>query len=93
MSDATTGRKFPLGRLTATRAVMDEIPEYEIFDACRRHLAGDWGDVSQADQRANDLALMNGDRLFSAYKAAAGKFYIITEADRSITTVMLPEEY
>jgi len=60
----------------------------------RRHSEGDWGDVSADDWKANDDALTSGERLFSAYEIGAGKrLWIITEADRSSTTVLLPEEY
>jgi len=59
-----------------------------------RHSAGDWGDVSADDWKANDYAITSGERLFSAYELGAGKrLWIITEADRSSTTVLLPDEY
>ena len=59
-----------------------------------RHMAGDWGDVDEEDKAANDQALTDGSRLLSAYRtAAAKKLWIITEADRSATTILLPEEY
>lgn len=61
----------------------------------RRHLTGDWGDLSQDDREANDRAATLGDeRILSAYKLEDGaKIWIITEADRSVTTFLLPEEY
>jgi hypothetical protein len=60
----------------------------------QRHQAGDWGDVDNHDRLANDHALKNGSRLFSVYHSADGvKFWIITEADRSLTTVLLPRDY
>jgi hypothetical protein len=60
----------------------------------RRHLTGDWGDLDEDDKRANAHALKSGARLFSAYHTSSGtKFYIITEADRSSTCFLLPEEY
>ena len=90
----TFKRKFPYGRMVMTRGVAEEIHEMEILDAIRRHLSGDWGDVNQNDTRMNEIALRDGYRLFSVYHTRAGKkFYIITEADRSATTVLLPEEY
>lgn len=59
-----------------------------------RHALGDWGDMAQEDAAANDAALQNGDRLLSAYQFEDGfKVWIITEADRSSTTVLLPEDY
>lgn len=60
----------------------------------RRHLRGDWGEVDKSDQRQNEWALKNGARLLSAYKTRLGTdIWIITEADRSVTTILLPEEY
>jgi hypothetical protein len=73
---------------------MESIPQEEIFSAIQRHQAGDWGDVSDEDRSANDQALIQGTRILSAYRATNGtKFWIITEADRSVTTVLLPEDY
>jgi hypothetical protein len=63
------------------------------FKALRRHHAGDWGDVDDEDQTANDMAVMQGERLLSAYQCMGTKIWIITEADRSVTTFLLPEEY
>ena len=87
-------RKFPYGRMVMTRGAAEEIHEMEMLEAIRRHLSCDWGDVNQDDARMNEIALRDGYRLFSVYHTRAGKkFYIITEADRSATTVLLPEEY
>ncbi len=62
--------------------------------ALNRHLQGDWGTLDPEDIEANENALRNGGRLFSAYlTSAALKFWIITEADRSATTILLPEDY
>lgn len=60
-----------------------------------RHLSGDWGDLDDSDKRANDRAVSSGeDRIFSSYQLANDlKVYVITEWDRSVTTVLLPEEY
>jgi len=59
-----------------------------------RHTAGDWGDVDEHDRRENELSLIHGLRLLSAYILNSGtKIWIITEADRSVTTVLLPDEY
>jgi len=58
------------------------------------HQAGDWGDVCDDDRQANNRALTEGTRLLSVYHSATGvKFWIITEADRSVTTLLLPEDY
>ena len=60
----------------------------------QRHQAGDWGDVDSHDRQANDRALIEGTRLLSVYHATKGiKFLLITEADRSVTTVLLPDDY
>jgi hypothetical protein len=59
-----------------------------------RHATGDWGDVGADDHAANDRALVDGERLLSAYRLADGtRIWIITEADRSVSTLLLPEEY
>jgi hypothetical protein len=59
-----------------------------------RHLAGDWGDVDEHNRRENELSLIHGFRLLSAYTLNSGtKLWIITEADRSATTLLVPEEY
>ncbi len=85
---------FSLGRLVATPAVLDVVSRKELFAAVERHKRGDWGDVSEGDRKANDQALKNGERLLSAYKSTGGtKFWIVTEPDRSYTTILLPSEY
>lgn len=86
--------KFPLGRVVGTPGVIAKISRVEITVALRRHHTGDWGDVCREDHRANEEALEHGFRLFSVYHTQAGeKFWIITEADRSATTVLFPHEY
>ena len=86
--------KFPLGRLVATPNALEHIPNPDIMAALQRHLTGDWGDVDQHDREENELSLKEGFRLLSVYRSAKGvKFWIITEADRSATTVLLPEDY
>ncbi len=86
--------KFPLGRIVATPGALAEIPTFEVQTSLKRHQRGDWGEVNASDREENDLSLREGFRLLSAYRAANGtKFWIITEADRSVTTVLLPEEY
>jgi hypothetical protein len=85
---------FPLGNLYMTPGVQAGIPPSELLRAMRRHAAGDWGDLGAEDKRSNDAALKTGGRLLSAYHATDGtKFWIITEADRSVTTALLPDEY
>src|SRR5215211_5427372 len=87
--------RFRPGRLLATPAALEALAATGLSPArlLARHLAGDWGDLGAADARANDDALASGGRLFSAYATAAGRVWVITEWDRSATTVLLPEEY
>lgn len=86
--------KFNLGVLLITPGVKEEISHHEILQAISRHAAGDWGDICEEDAKLNNQALKEGDRLFSAYTSSNGiRFYVITEADRSATTVLLPDEY
>jgi hypothetical protein len=85
---------FALGQLLMTPGVQEKIPPGEMLQALRRHARGDWGDLDDEDRRSNDLSLGDGSRLLSAYHSKERvKFWIITEADRSATTVLLPEEY
>jgi len=75
---------------------MQEYPHFAEFvnEALRRHARGDWGDVGKEDKQENDLSLKEGYRLLSAYEARSlPKIRIITEADRSATTVLFPNEY
>lgn len=85
---------FPLGRIVATRNAISTLTPEEIATAIARHASGDWGDdVDPDDWAENELSLKEGFRLFSVYRARDQKFWIITEADRSATTVLLPEDY
>lgn len=91
--------KFNPGKLVMTRGVNDLVADNEEFAkhvhlSLRRHLAGDWGDVCDEDRTANESALRVGERLFSVYqKEGVPKIWIITEWNRSYTTVLFPEEY
>ena len=85
---------FRLGRIVATPNALSQLTQLEILRALQRHQAGDWGDVDEEDRQANDRALQEGTRLFSVYHSATGiKFWVITEADRSATTFLMPEDY
>lgn len=91
---ATLSGKFPLGQIVATPNALSSISPDEIERALARHAQGDWGTLSQDDWNANEQALVHGERLLSAYESAQKiKFWIITEWDRSVTTVLLPEDY
>ena len=86
--------KFPLGQTVVTRTALAVLLRRDIFQALERHQAGDWGELCAEDRRANEDALRLGARLLSVYHMTEGaKFYVITEWDRSLTTVMLPEDY
>ena len=86
--------KFPLGRVVITRNALDTLNAGDVQHAISRHVHGDWGEVCREDRQANERALNNGTRLLSVYNDLNGvKFWIITEADRSATTVLLPEDY
>jgi hypothetical protein len=83
-----------LGRTVITRGALDTLDGEEVLAGMARHARGDWGDLCPEDKQANDDALSVGARLLSAYHTGDNrKFWIITEADRSVTTVLLPEEY
>ena len=85
---------FRLGRIVATPNALEKLTQEEIFTAIQRHQAGDWGEINEGDQAENDLSLKEGFRLLSVYQAKNGcRFWLITEADRSATTVLLPEDY
>ncbi len=87
---------FPLGRVVATpgamalfKAVSTSPLEYLI-----RHVLGDWGELDAEDRQANDAALVHGSRIVSSYRLSGEqRIWLITEADRSATTFLLPEEY
>lgn len=91
--------KFHLGQMVMTRGVNDFVAENTAFarfvaESLRRHAQGDWGDLSEADKQENEFSLKADLRLLSAYESAGlPKIWIITEADRSATTVLFPEEY
>ena len=87
---------FPLGQVVATPGAIVALLEAEQtpHEFLARHLAADWGDLVEEDKQANERALRQGSRLFSAYTLNTGvKVWLITEADRSATTFLLPEEY
>ena len=86
--------KFSLGELYITAAVDKTLAPEEIQTALVRHARGDWGDVSDDDRDENESALWEARRLMSVYRDTKDvEFWIITEADRSVTTVLLPDDY
>ncbi len=98
MSHAThsPGPLFPLGHVVATPGALEAVAPHPGFirECVARHVCGDWGVVGRDDWKANDDALKDGSRVFSAYTTPMGqKVWVITEADRSSTCVLLPDEY
>lgn len=87
-------KTFSLGRLVMTLNAKNSISVLDMSIALNRHANCDWGDVCQEDWNTNNDALENGGRLLSAYQAPNGtRFWIITEWDRSATTILLPDDY
>jgi hypothetical protein len=91
--------KFATGQLVVTRSVNDLIADNDkfakhVYNSLQRHVVGDWGDLCEEDRIANESALEHGKRLFSVFKSdGLPTIWIITEWDRSLTTVLFPEEY
>lgn len=96
---------FELGQLCQTPGAQDVLQRYQVspFQLLTRHVTGDWGDICQEDAQANNEALHEGSRVLSSYtlppplseseKLPPAKVWVITEADQSVTTILLPEEY
>ena len=85
--------KFPFGQTVITRNAADSLNPEDVCRCLRRHVSGDWGELCPEDVEQNERSLEEG-RLVSVYHDQnETKFYIITEADRSVTTVLLPEDY
>lgn len=86
---------FPLGRMLITPRALEACLSFPIPPTVLlvRHATGDWSDCDREDQARNLAALLDGSRVFSVYKLGEHRFYVITEADRSVTTILLPDEY
>jgi hypothetical protein len=88
---------FPLGQVVATPGALSALGDEGIsaHDLLRRHASGDWGELSEEDRQENELSVRHGFRILSAYTLpkTGVKLWIITEADRSATTLLLPDEY
>lgn len=85
---------FALGATVMTPGAMEALDVDELVTFVARHARGDWGEVDDADWKENDFSVENGYRILSAFTSRnGGKIWVLTEADRSATTVLLPEEY
>lgn len=96
MAAERCGPRFPLGQLLITPGAAEALKHNEVepIEFICRHARGDWGQLCAEDVAENELALQEGLRLLSVYRLTDGqKLWIITEADRSCTTLLLPEEY
>jgi hypothetical protein len=96
MQEKTTKALFDLGSLVATPGALAALAKsgQTPLDFLSRHITGDWGELCEADRKENQLSVQQGFRILSSYKTNSGeKIWVITEADRSVTTVLLPDEY
>ena len=90
------GARFPLGETYITPGAQEalDIAGETAIQYLRRHISGDWGELSEDDVKENEVSVQEGFRLLSSYRTVKGqKIWIITEADRSSTTILLPSEY
>ena len=90
-----TKPKFALGLIVITRSALDVLHSQDVLAGLARHVVGDWGELDSHDWQENQFAVETGNlRILSAYETRDGiRFWVITEADRSATTVLLPEDY
>ncbi|MBI1315081.1 hypothetical protein GC176_27635 [bacterium] len=94
MSPEKLRAKFPLGRLLITPGASSRLTTNDVLTALARHFDGDWGDICETDRVLNNAALVDGGQLLSVYHSRNGTaFQVISEGDRSVTTILLPEEY
>ncbi|MFO0979123.1 MAG: hypothetical protein U0996_22120 [Planctomycetaceae bacterium] len=94
MTVTVFGRLFALGQIVITRHAQNVLTNRDLNEALIRHLEGDWGQVCESDRQLNDSAIRNGGRIMSEYCSSSGvRFWIITEYDRSVTTILLPCDY
>lgn len=85
--------KFPLGQIVITANAKDQLDPIDVEQGLSRHATGDWGEICPEDRTENELSLREGYRLMSVYLSGGKRFWIITEADRSVTTVLMPLDY
>jgi hypothetical protein len=85
--------KFPAGQILITHNAADRIPPTEVARGLSRHLAGDWGELDPEDIQSNEDALLDGGRLLSAHGDGEDRFWIVSDRDRSVTTILLPQDH
>ncbi len=93
--DTSPAPRFPLGNLYATSAVAQWASQegLSLSQIIERHHNGDWGDLCDEDKQANEDSLVHGGRLFSSYLTKGKKIYVISESNRSMTTILFANEY
>lgn len=94
-TSASPSPLFPLGRVFATPGAVKALTLANVYPArlLERHVTGGWDEMGRDDQLANIEALVDGGRIFSAYRVGDLKIWLITEANRASTTILLPSEY
>ena len=87
--------RFSLGQIVATPGALDALDRHALnaADLLLRHQHGDWGDLTSDDAAQNEYAADNAERVLSSYRVGSERLWIITEGDRSVTTLLLPSEY
>ena len=87
--------RFPLGRVVATPGALEALEASGVspVELLGRHQAGDWGEIPREDAKENERSVLGGYRILSSYPAGEERVWIITEADRSSTCLLLPSEY
>jgi hypothetical protein len=97
MQETTKAPLIPLGQIVATPGALAALGKVgqTPLEFLARHVRGDWGELGEEDRKENQVSLERGFRLVSSYRTCSGdtKVWAITEADRSVTTLLLPEEY
>jgi hypothetical protein len=85
--------KFPLGDVVITSNASDQLDFLDVVQGISRHASGDWGEICPEDRQENEGSLQHEGRLMSVYRSGGKRFWIITEWDRSVTTVLMPQDY
>ena len=90
--------KFSLGKLVITKSIHDRMSSdidfaIGLLESMEKYCSGDWGDLCDSDKAENEKAIKDGERIFALYNIGTEKIYIITEHDRSVTTILFPYEY